>query len=182
MAAVLFKVGALALKTLAKPLGDRFQRWVMSHPTARTPVIAMARRLHRAEVYITRGAEGKTGKAFVGDLTEDKALQLASKIASEGFVFTVGLVVVLAEYDRTRRKDIQKKAQEEREKKRILEEARKERERLVEENEQQQQLLLQMMSRVDKMEILIKELEEEKAKEAQQPQRGVLGGIFSLGR
>lgn len=45
--------------------------------------------IHRWEVYITRGAEGKTGKAFVGNMTEEKSVELASKIASEGFVFAV---------------------------------------------------------------------------------------------
>ncbi len=47
--------------------------------------------VHRWEVYITRGAEGKTGKAFVGNMTEEKSVELASKIASEGFVFAVRL-------------------------------------------------------------------------------------------
>jgi hypothetical protein len=48
--------------------------------------------LHRFEVSISRGAEGKTGKAFVGDITEDKAVQLASKFVSEGFLYGVGIV------------------------------------------------------------------------------------------
>jgi hypothetical protein len=46
--------------------------------------------VHRAEVLITRGAEGRTSKAFVGHMTEEKSLELASKIAAEGFVFFVG--------------------------------------------------------------------------------------------
>ena len=45
--------------------------------------------LHRIEVAITRGAEGKFGRTFVGNLNEEKSLELASKIAGEGFVFTV---------------------------------------------------------------------------------------------
>jgi len=45
--------------------------------------------VHRLEVAITRGAEGKGGKAFVGHLNEEKSLELASKIAGEGFVFGV---------------------------------------------------------------------------------------------
>lgn len=48
-----------------------------------------AQRLHRIEVWITRSADGKTGKAFVGDMTEDKSIEMASKLVSEGFVFTV---------------------------------------------------------------------------------------------
>ena len=38
---------------------------------------------------ITRAAEGKTGRSFVGDMTEEKSLEMASKLASEGFVFGV---------------------------------------------------------------------------------------------
>ncbi len=45
--------------------------------------------MHHWEVYITRGAEGKAGRAFVGSMTEEKSIELASKLASEGFVFTV---------------------------------------------------------------------------------------------
>lgn len=42
MAALVFKVGALALKTLAKPLGDRFKNWVMTHPQYRQTVLSAA--------------------------------------------------------------------------------------------------------------------------------------------
>lgn len=50
---------------------------------------ALPQRLHKLEVYINRGAEGKVGRAFVGEMSEEKAVQLASKVASEGFVYTV---------------------------------------------------------------------------------------------
>lgn len=45
--------------------------------------------LHALEVTISRGAEGKTGRAFVGTLTEERALESAGKIASESFIFAV---------------------------------------------------------------------------------------------
>lgn len=45
--------------------------------------------LHRTEVRISRGAEGKEGKAFVGSMTDERALEMASKVVSEGFVFVV---------------------------------------------------------------------------------------------
>jgi hypothetical protein len=41
------------------------------------------------DVRVTRGAEGKGGRVFVGDMSEEKALQLASKVVSEGFVYGV---------------------------------------------------------------------------------------------
>lgn len=47
--------------------------------------------IHRAEIRISRGAEGKEGKAFVGSMTDEKALEMASKVVSEGFVFAVSI-------------------------------------------------------------------------------------------
>ena len=44
---------------------------------------------HKVEVGISRAAEGKVGKFFVGDMSDERALQLASKVVSEGFVFGV---------------------------------------------------------------------------------------------
>jgi hypothetical protein len=38
---------------------------------------------------VTRKAEGKEGKAFIGSMTEEKSVELASKIASESFLFAV---------------------------------------------------------------------------------------------
>ena len=49
----------------------------------------LAQYLHRADVAITRGSEGKTGKVFVGDISEERAVELASKFVSESFVFAV---------------------------------------------------------------------------------------------
>lgn len=45
--------------------------------------------MHKAEVTITRMSEGKTNKLFVGSMSDDRALELASKIVSEGFIFSV---------------------------------------------------------------------------------------------
>lgn len=44
---------------------------------------------HKIEVGISRAAEGKVGRFFVGDMSDEHALQLASKVVSEGFVFGV---------------------------------------------------------------------------------------------
>ena len=41
------------------------------------------------EVFITRGAAGKESKAFVGRISDEKALEMATRLVSEGFVFSV---------------------------------------------------------------------------------------------
>ena len=48
-----------------------------------------AQAVHRLETRVTRSAEGKTGRVFVGDLSDENAMDLAGKIASEFFVYTV---------------------------------------------------------------------------------------------
>lgn len=50
---------------------------------------SLSQLMHRLEVAITRGAEGRKGKVFVGDMTEEKAVELASRIVSEGFIYSV---------------------------------------------------------------------------------------------
>jgi Optic atrophy 3 protein (OPA3) len=53
--------------------------------------VVAAQKLHRLDVRVSRGAEGSSGRAFVGELTEEKAVELAGKVVSEGFVYTVRL-------------------------------------------------------------------------------------------
>eukprot|EP00887_Chlorella_sp_A99_P003483 scaffold7.g3483.t1 len=112
MATLMFKVFALSLKTISKPLALRFEKLVMDHPVARRQVINIAQWLHRMEVALTRGAEGRTGRVFVADMTEEHAVHLASKVASEGFVYAVGIGLVVLELDRKRKEDDKKKAKE----------------------------------------------------------------------
>ena len=38
---------------------------------------------------INRGAEGKTGRYFVPNISEEKALELSSRFVSESFLFSV---------------------------------------------------------------------------------------------
>lgn len=47
--------------------------------------------MHRAEVRISRGAEGKTGRAFIADMDEENALQVISKFITETFLYTVSI-------------------------------------------------------------------------------------------
>ncbi len=76
---------------------------------------------------ISRRAEGKEGPAFIGSMTEEKSVELASKIASEGFLFGVGALLVFLEYDRTRKKELRKQQQQRRERQEIADRAKEER-------------------------------------------------------
>lgn len=121
MAAFLFKVFTLTIRTIAKPLSRRVEAYVLDHPTLRQPVVNLAQvdlyiwffcvtqchdrvhlfgllhhhevfhmqTLHRFEVRVNRGAEGKSAKVFVGQLSEENALELAGKVISESFLWLV---------------------------------------------------------------------------------------------
>lgn len=149
----------------------------MSHPQYRANVLRMASVAHRIEVSITRKAEGREGKAFIGNMTEEKSVELASKIASEGFIFMVGAVLVFVEYDRNRKKEVKKQRREAAERQEILQRAKEERERLIGENLQQQQVIEQLVSRVDRVEQLLQTWQEQQQKK---DQRSAWGGFFSV--
>mmetsp|Transcript_27553 Transcript_27553/g.49137 ORF Transcript_27553/g.49137 Transcript_27553/m.49137 type:complete len:174 (-) Transcript_27553:225-746(-) len=159
--ALAFKVATFTMKTLAKPLASRFQGWMLSHPYWRERCINLAQAIHRAEVRVTRGAEGKEGKAFVGTMTEEKALDLASKIVSEGFIYTFGAGILAYEYVSSRRKDVAKALATEQQKRREMERAVRERAQLQEMNEQQNMIIASLAAR---LEMLEERLQEDHAK------------------
>ncbi|KAK9866775.1 hypothetical protein WJX84_012368 [Apatococcus fuscideae] len=128
------QVGTLALRTAAKPLAGRFQAYVLGHPKFRQNVINIAQWMHRTEVYITRGAEGRTGKYIVGNMSEDRALELSAKVVSEAFVFSVGAAVIGWEYSRNRRKDQDKQSRESADRQKVDTEFQREKEALAELN------------------------------------------------
>lgn len=148
----MFKLGTLALKTMAKPLADRFKGYVMTHPRGRQAALALAQRLHRAEVTVSRRADGKVGKAFIGEMTEERGVELASKLASEGFVFTVGAGLVGLEYERNRRKDEAKKRDEAEARRKAAAAAAAEREELRLVNEAQERRLAELAGRLRSVE------------------------------
>ena len=55
----------------------------------KTSWLCCTQAVHKMETRVTRHAEGKTGKVFVGELSDENALDLAGKIVSEAFVYTV---------------------------------------------------------------------------------------------
>lgn len=166
MATFMFKLGTLALKTLAKPLADRFKGYVMTHPKGRQAALSLAQRLHRVEVTVARRADGKEGRAFIGEMTEERGVELASKLASEGFVFAVGAGLVGLEYERNRRKEEAKKRDEAAARRRAAAVAEAEREQLRLVNERQERRLAELAGRLQSVEAAVGEVVAELRREA----------------
>lgn len=99
-------------------------------------------------------------------MTEEKSVELASKLASESFLFVVASLILFVEYDRTRRKEIKKQHKEAAERQAILDRARQERERLLEENLEQQRMLEQLVVRLDAVERALQAVQEQRNKKA----------------
>ncbi|DBA78252.1 hypothetical protein WJX79_003259 [Trebouxia sp. C0005] len=175
MAALVFKIFTLTIRTAAKPLAGRFQAWVLDHPTLRPAVVNLAQKMHKIEVGISRAAEGKVGKFFVGNMSDERALELASKVVSEGFVFGVGVTVIAWEYERQRKKDLDKKAKEDAFRQALDQKYIDEKTLLEEENAQQSTMIFAMVDRVDKLERALHELQKERER-----QRNTRWGMFSL--
>lgn len=116
MATFVFKVFTLAIRTASKPLANRFQNYVLAHPTLRPTVLKFAQGIHSLDFAMTRFAEGKpvgTSKRFVATLDDERAMDLAGKFVSEGFVLAVAVGVLAWDYSRGARKDEAKKVKEE---------------------------------------------------------------------
>lgn len=112
MSALAIKLTSLAVKTASKPLARQLESFTMSHPTTRQWLMRMAQRYHGFQVQVTRRAEGKEGKAFVGTITDEKAIETASKLVSETVVFTVAGALVMWEYRKSSEKDQARKEEE----------------------------------------------------------------------
>jgi len=113
--AFVFKVMTLAIRTASKPLANRFQNYVLTHPTLRPAVLKFAQGLHAVEFAMNRLSEGKpigVGKKFVARLDDERAMDLAGKFVSEGFVLAVAVGVLAWDYQRGAAKDEVKKAKE----------------------------------------------------------------------
>ncbi|KAK9803533.1 hypothetical protein WJX73_005367 [Symbiochloris irregularis] len=170
--AFLFKAFTLTIRTAAKPLANRFERYVVNHPTLRPRVIQLAQTLHAIEIAISRGAEGKTGRAFVGTMTEERALESAGKIASEGFILAVGITILGWEYRRQAGKDEDKKVREEESRRRLVLECK-------EHSQQQlmahQVVLASMQARMEGLEEQVRAMQERKLQRSSSWSLGLMG-------
>lgn len=132
MATLVFKVFALTIRTVSKPLAARLNQTLLSHLTVRGHLVRIAnvspgiggarwgepapgtfgrgvprsagawqpcdctgtppsliQAMHRAEVRLTRAAEGKSSRVFIADMAEEHALEVVSKVVTETILYSV---------------------------------------------------------------------------------------------
>jgi len=147
MAQLAVKVVLLTIKTASKPLANSFQGFVLGHPAFRQKAIDGAQLVNFWNARLTRAVseEASEGKVFVGKLSDEKALRLASKFLSESFLYAVGGGLIFYEYSRSNKKDLEKK--------RSKEERRREKElKQMRMNVHQMEIIGEIVQRLERLE------------------------------
>jgi len=114
MAAVpVAKLGALLVKTLAKPVAGAIKARAKDHPAFRGTCIAMAQTYHRLEIQMRRRLYGQVAvDAYIAPLNEQVAVDTAADFLGEGVVFSVAVGVLAFEYGRQSLKEAAKEARQ----------------------------------------------------------------------
>ncbi|GMY31920.1 OPA3-like protein [Fagus crenata] len=104
----LFKLGTLALRTLSKPIANRLKKNAGLHPKFREFIINIAQTNHRFTTTVQRRIYGHATDVLIRPLDEGKAVQVASELLGEIFVFTVAGIALIYEVHRNARSEARK--------------------------------------------------------------------------
>ena len=105
---VVFKVGALAVKTLAKPVASRLKDKAQTPGVVQTLCVTYGQFHHNVGSRLSLRLLGHKATK-IKPLSEDKAITLGSTIFSEVLVFAVGGALIVIEYTRKGWEDDEKK-------------------------------------------------------------------------
>ncbi|GAB4827014.1 hypothetical protein Ancab_033894 [Ancistrocladus abbreviatus] len=107
----LVKLGALAVKTFSKPIASRLKKEAGLHPKFRQFIINVAQANHRLTTNIQRRIYGHATDVAIRPLNEEKAVQAASDLIGELFIFSVAGAAVIFEVQRSAAKEAKKEEQ-----------------------------------------------------------------------
>jgi len=109
-----FKLAALLLKQLTKPVAKRIESQMAENPWFKDRCVGFAQSVNRISVRFARNLSGGAKQdAVVLPLSENRAVQYGASLISEGIVFSVAGGLIVYEYGRKVRSDEHKKLQEE---------------------------------------------------------------------
>ncbi|KAF5744101.1 Optic atrophy 3 protein [Tripterygium wilfordii] len=102
------KLGTLALKTFCKPIASRLKKEAGLHPRFRQFIINIAQANHRFTTNLQRRVYGHATNVEIRPLNEEKAVQAASDLIGELFVFSVAGAAVIFEVQRSSKSEARK--------------------------------------------------------------------------
>ncbi|KAL9234031.1 hypothetical protein vseg_008952 [Gypsophila vaccaria] len=104
----LLKLGTLALRTLSKPIAVRLKQQAGFHPKFRQLIINIAQSNHRFTTTLQRRIYGHATDVEIRPLNEEKAVQAASDLIGELFIFLVAGAAVIFEVQRSAKSEAKK--------------------------------------------------------------------------
>ncbi|KAF7140881.1 hypothetical protein RHSIM_Rhsim06G0203500 [Rhododendron simsii] len=102
------KLGTLTLRTLAKPIANRLKKDAGLHPKFRQFILNIAQAHHRFTTTMQRRIYGRSTEIEIRPLDEERAIQSASDILGEVFLFSVAGLAVIYEVQRNSRAEARK--------------------------------------------------------------------------
>ncbi|XP_073366816.1 uncharacterized protein [Aegilops tauschii subsp. strangulata] len=113
----LMKLGLLAFRTLSKPVANKLKRNAGIHPRFRGFIIDVAQANHRLATNMQRRLIGRATDIHIRPLNEEKAIQAATDLLGELFIFSVACGAIIFEVHRSgkseaRKEEARKKALE----------------------------------------------------------------------
>ncbi|KAJ8494089.1 hypothetical protein OPV22_015810 [Ensete ventricosum] len=102
------KLGSLALRTLSKPIASRLKQQAGNYPKFREYIIGLAQANHRFTTTIQRRLYGQATDVKIRPLNEEKAVQAATDLIGELFVFSVAGAAIIFEVQRSARSEARK--------------------------------------------------------------------------
>lgn len=109
---MVFKLGVLLVKSLAKPIAARAKTRAAEAGRLRDIAMSYGQFHHKFETSLMLRLSGHHAKR-IKPLTDDKAVDLGASVLSEALIFSVGGTAIAIEYTRKEMVERRKKAQKE---------------------------------------------------------------------
>ncbi|CAM8991452.1 hypothetical protein QQ045_007302 [Rhodiola kirilowii] len=104
----LLKLGTLAVRTISKPLAAKLKQQAGKHPKFRNFIISIAQKNHRLTTNLQRRKYGHATDVEIRPLNEERAVQAATDLIGELFVFSVAVAALIFEVQRSARSEARK--------------------------------------------------------------------------
>lgn len=104
----LLKLGTLALRTLSKPVANRLKQQAAHYPSFREFIVSLAQVNHRFTTTLQRRIYGHATDVEIRPLNEGRAVQVASDLLGEMFIFLVAGAAVIFEVQRSAKSEARK--------------------------------------------------------------------------
>ena len=93
----LFKVGALLIRTLAKPVSKSLRGSAINHPIVSTSLAKVGQASHQVTARLSVWSKGYSVRSL-GSLPQDEAMERGADIFAESVVVGVAVSVLVVEY------------------------------------------------------------------------------------